>query len=74
MPASQLFDSIICRCTRLLKKYIFGDRRIEFNISQDYDVNYKDPNLNIAMPIFSINGNHDDPNGKYLNVYFSCLQ
>jgi double-strand break repair protein MRE11 len=26
-------------------------------------VNYEDPNYNVAMPIFSIHGNHDDPSG-----------
>ena len=27
-------------------------------------VNYEDPNLNIAIPVFSIHGNHDDPSGE----------
>ena len=27
-------------------------------------VNFHDPNLNIAMPVFSIHGNHDDISGK----------
>lgn len=26
-------------------------------------VNYEDPNLNICIPVFSIHGNHDDPQG-----------
>lgn len=26
-------------------------------------VNYEDPNINIAIPVFSIHGNHDDPQG-----------
>lgn len=26
-------------------------------------MNYEDPNLNIAIPVFSIHGNHDDPSG-----------
>ena len=26
-------------------------------------VNYEDPNLNVGMPVFSIHGNHDDPQG-----------
>lgn len=26
-------------------------------------VNYEDPNLNISIPVFSIHGNHDDPQG-----------
>ena len=34
------------------------------------EVNYRDPNMNIAMPVFSIHGNHDDPSG--LGGY-SCL-
>ena len=33
-------------------------------------VNYRDPNMNIAMPVFSIHGNHDDPSGL---GGFSCL-
>ena len=34
------------------------------------EVNYRDPNMNIAMPVFSIHGNHDDPSGL---GGFSCL-
>jgi double-strand break repair protein MRE11 len=26
-------------------------------------VNYEDPNINVAIPVFSIHGNHDDPSG-----------
>jgi double-strand break repair protein MRE11 len=26
-------------------------------------VNYEDPNFNVAIPVFSIHGNHDDPQG-----------
>jgi double-strand break repair protein MRE11 len=26
-------------------------------------VNYEDSNLNVAIPVFSIHGNHDDPQG-----------
>lgn len=26
-------------------------------------VNYEDPNFNIGIPVFSIHGNHDDPQG-----------
>ena len=33
-------------------------------------MNYRDPNMNIAMPVFSIHGNHDDPSGL---GGFSCL-
>jgi double-strand break repair protein MRE11 len=26
-------------------------------------INYEDGNLNVAIPVFSIHGNHDDPQG-----------
>jgi DNA repair exonuclease SbcCD nuclease subunit len=26
-------------------------------------INYEDSNLNVAIPLFSIHGNHDDPQG-----------
>lgn len=26
-------------------------------------INYQDPNFNVAIPVFSIHGNHDDPQG-----------
>ena len=26
-------------------------------------VNYEDPNINVAIPVFAIHGNHDDPSG-----------
>ena len=62
-------------CIKILKKYVFGDRPVGVEYVSDPDVNfahcapehrnvnYMDPNLNIAMPIFSIHGNHDDPCG-----------
>ncbi|KAG0719874.1 Double-strand break repair protein MRE11 [Chionoecetes opilio] len=59
------------RCMDLLRKYTFGDRAVNFNILSDpainfphtKQVNYLDPNLNVAIPVFSIHGNHDDPAG-----------
>ena len=27
-------------------------------------VNYEDPDINVAIPVFSIHGNHDDPSGE----------
>ncbi|KAG0242360.1 Double-strand break repair protein mre11a [Actinomortierella wolfii] len=56
----------------LLRKYCMGDKPVfmEFlsdpkdNFPEGIDtVNYQDPNLNIAIPVFSIHGNHDDPSG-----------
>lgn len=29
-------------------------------------VNYEDPNINVAIPVFAIHGNHDDPSGVRL--------
>lgn len=64
----------IFKCIELLRKYCLGDKPvgIEFLSDQSYDfkhlpnpiVNYEDPNLNIAIPVFSIHGNHDDPSGQ----------
>ena len=37
-------------------------------------VNYEDPNYNVAMPVFIIHGNHDDPTGvRILASLISCL-
>lgn len=41
-----------------------GDSPITFEILSDHDVNIYDENMNIAIPVFSIHGNHDDPSGK----------
>jgi len=39
-------------------------------------VNYEDPNFNVALPIFSIHGNHDDPSGagaySTMDLLHSC--
>ncbi|KAK4686796.1 double-strand break repair protein MRE11, partial [Tremellales sp. Uapishka_1] len=34
-------------------------------------VNYEDPNLNVGIPVFSIHGNHDDPQGTGPASHFS---
>ncbi|KAK5802053.1 Mre11 DNA-binding presumed domain-containing protein [Linnemannia elongata] len=58
--------------TRLLKQYCLGDKPISLEFLSDpadnfpegiENVNYMDANLNIAIPVFSIHGNHDDPAG-----------
>ncbi|KAG0272818.1 Double-strand break repair protein mre11a [Linnemannia exigua] len=57
---------------RLLKQYCLGDKPISLEFLSDptdnfpegiENVNYMDANLNIAIPVFSIHGNHDDPAG-----------
>ncbi|BEI86678.1 hypothetical protein CcaverHIS002_0700240 [Cutaneotrichosporon cavernicola] len=58
----------------LLRQYTFGDKPVSFELLSDpmdgaapgYDfpaVNYEDSNLNVGIPVFSIHGNHDDPQG-----------
>jgi double-strand break repair protein MRE11 len=34
-------------------------------------VNYEDPDINVAIPVFAIHGNHDDPSG--VRVLALCL-
>lgn len=41
-----------------------SDPSLNFQNTLDATVNYENPNLNIALPIFSIHGNHDDPVGE----------
>lgn len=58
---------------QLIRKYCFGDKSVPFqfisNPSENFShcsfagVNYEDPNYNVAIPVFSIHGNHDDPAG-----------
>ncbi|XP_054738689.1 double-strand break repair protein MRE11 [Anastrepha obliqua] len=60
-------------CMKLLRRYTFGDKPINIEVLSDQSinfhnapndtVNYEDPNLNVAIPVFSIHGNHDDPSG-----------
>uniref|UniRef100_A0A182PIW7 Double-strand break repair protein n=1 Tax=Anopheles epiroticus TaxID=199890 RepID=A0A182PIW7_9DIPT len=71
-PSTNTLD----RCFRLLKTYTLGDKpiRLEFLSDQNDNflesltrtVNYEDPNINIAIPVFSIHGNHDDSGGAGL--------
>ena len=35
-------------------------------------VNYEDPNFNVGIPVFSIHGNHDDPQGAGVVSRASC--
>lgn len=60
----------------LLRKYCLGPEENKLQFLSDPEVNFKDcctpgvnfedPNLRIALPIFSIHGNHDDPCGECL--------
>ncbi|RDL37314.1 Uncharacterized protein BP5553_04747 [Venustampulla echinocandica] len=58
---------------RSLRMNCLGDKPCElewlsdasdiFDKSFDH-VNYEDPDINVAIPVFSIHGNHDDPTGE----------
>ncbi|KAG2375246.1 hypothetical protein C9374_009869 [Naegleria lovaniensis] len=70
----------------ILRKYVFGDKPVPLQILSDQSVNFKsnpggtvnyeDPNVNIALPIFSISGNHDAWSGEnslsVLDVLSQC--
>ncbi len=63
------------KCMDLLRKYCLGPDEHTLQFLSDPDINFKDcstpgvnfedPNLRIALPVFSIHGNHDDPCGTY---------
>ena len=57
----------------LLRHYCLGSRASELELLSDPSVNfpgrfgtanYEDPNFNVALPVFMIHGNHDDPTGE----------
>jgi double-strand break repair protein MRE11 len=57
---------------RSLRMNCWGDKPCELEMLSDGSeafsgefnhVNYEDPNINVAIPVFSIHGNHDDPSG-----------
>ncbi|KAF8916588.1 Metallo-dependent phosphatase-like protein [Mucidula mucida] len=58
----------------LLREYTMGDKPVQIELLSDPDegkadgftfpaINYEDPNFNVGIPVFSIHGNHDDPQG-----------
>jgi double-strand break repair protein MRE11 len=58
---------------RSLRMNCLGDKPCELEMLSDasenfgglFDhVNYEDPNINVAIPVFAIHGNHDDPSGE----------
>lgn len=57
---------------RSLRMNCLGDKPCELEMLSDANevfdgafnfVNYEDPDINVAIPVFSIHGNHDDPSG-----------
>ncbi|KAF8504193.1 Metallo-dependent phosphatase-like protein [Hysterangium stoloniferum] len=64
----------IYRVIALLREYTFGDKPISVELLSDPEegkapgfsfpaINYEDGNFNVSVPVFSIHGNHDDPQG-----------
>jgi len=62
------------RTMALLREYTLGEKPISVELLSDPldgkatsfsfpAINYEDTNLNVAIPVFSIHGNHDDPQG-----------
>lgn len=57
---------------KTLRQNCYGEKPCEIEVlsdtSQEFQsagghVNYEDPDINVAIPVFSIHGNHDDPSG-----------
>ncbi|EPY23286.1 double-strand break repair protein MRE11 [Strigomonas culicis] len=63
----------LTRACALFKTYVMGDRPVAMRLLSDPKcnfpthavpvANFQDPNVNIALPVFAIHGNHDDPVG-----------
>ncbi|KAL9127389.1 MAG: hypothetical protein Q9217_003723 [Psora testacea] len=58
---------------RSLRMNCYGEKPCELEMLSDNSevfqgafnyVNYEDPDINVAIPVFSIHGNHDDPSGE----------
>ncbi|PPQ77954.1 hypothetical protein CVT25_015429 [Psilocybe cyanescens] len=62
------------KVSALLREFTLGSKPVQLELLSDPlegkadgfsfpAINYEDPNLNVAIPVFSIHGNHDDPQG-----------
>lgn len=64
---------VLQRTIHMFRKYCMGNKDVAIELRTDPKVNFptqptecanfQDPNMNIALPIFTIHGNHDDPIG-----------
>ena len=68
---------------RSLRVNCFGDKPCELQMLSDASevfqgafnhANYEDEDLNVAIPVFSIHGNHDDPSGEGHYAALDLLQ
>ncbi|GET89840.1 endo/exonuclease mre11, putative [Leishmania tarentolae] len=63
----------LVRTCSLFRKYVFGNKAVPFSLLSDPATNFpthalpmanfQDPNINVALPVFAVHGNHDDPVG-----------
>ena len=61
------------KCMQILRNNVLGDRPVQLEYMSDplvdfahcnsKCVNYESSDINVALPVFSIHGNHDDPSG-----------
>ena len=56
--SSEVFEGYSNLCNEDGSRSVANKRSRAFN-----HVNYEDPDINVAIPVFSIHGNHDDPSG-----------
>lgn len=81
-PSKKSYYEVI----KSLRKHCLGDKPVELEMlydgplnrsSQETEfpaVNYEDPNINVAIPFFSISGNHDDVSGVSLLAAMDVLE
>uniref|UniRef100_A0ACD6ABA2 Uncharacterized protein n=1 Tax=Avena sativa TaxID=4498 RepID=A0ACD6ABA2_AVESA len=64
--------STLVKTIEILRRHCLNDRPVQFQVVSDEAaslqnlfgrVNYKDPNINVGLPVFTIHGDHDDPTG-----------
>ena len=58
MTAAKFLKGMRTLCNQCRSRPVADKRCSSFN-----HVNYEDPDINVAIPVFSIHGNHDDPSG-----------
>lgn len=72
---------LLFHVVQALRVNTLGDRPCELELLSDPalllraldSVNYEDPNLNVAIPVFAISGNHDDATGEGLLLPLDVL-
>ncbi|KAK3044900.1 Double-strand break repair protein mus-23, partial [Coniosporium uncinatum] len=78
-PSRQSLYSVM----QTLRKTCYGEKPCELELLSDPTenfhgafphANYEDPDINVAIPVFSIHGNHDDPSGEGNKSALDILQ